>query len=182
MAVVINGNGTVTGITSGAGEVVQIQSTMLTAVTSFTSTSYTDFTDLNVSITPSSTSSKIWVGVEMVLANTGTGTYSTARLRRTIGGSGEVTVNGEDKSGFSNAKGGLFATYLDANGWYYCTPKLSSSFFDAPNTTSVCNYKVQILTNSGTTRIGANGYYSNRDSTADLFANTIIYAWEVRSA
>ena len=94
MAVVINGNGTVTGVTSGVGEVLQIQSTILDAITSFTSSSYTDFTNLNVSITPSSTSSKIWVGVEMCLSNTTNGNYGSARLRRTIGGSNEVTVNG----------------------------------------------------------------------------------------
>lgn len=185
MAVVINGNGAITGVTSGVGEVLQIQSTILDSVTSFTSSSYADFTALNVSITPSSTSSKIWVGVEMCLANTGSGNYSTARLRRTIGGSGEVTVNGPDKSGYSNALGGLYGVY-DYNSWYFSSSKICSSFFDAPNTTSECNYKVQILnyaaSTSGSARVGANGYYSNRDSVADVFLNTIIYAWEVRSA
>ena len=181
MAVVINGNGTVTGVTSGVGEVLQIQSTILDAITSFTSSSYTDFTNLNVSITPSSTSSKIWVGVEMCLSNTTNGNYGSARLRRTIGGSNEVTVNGPDKTGYSNAKGGLYGVY-SYNSWYFGSPKICSSFFDAPNTTSVCNYKVQILSHTGTTRVGANGYYTNRDNTADVFLNTIIYDWEVRSA
>ena len=36
MAVVINGNGAITGVTSGVGEVLQIQSTILDYNTSFT--------------------------------------------------------------------------------------------------------------------------------------------------
>ena len=67
MAVVINGNGAVTGLTAlpdsamAEGSIVQVKQTVKTDTFSTTSQSAVDVTGLSVSITPTSTSNKILV-------------------------------------------------------------------------------------------------------------------------
>lgn len=59
MAVTINGDGTVSGITSGAGKILQVVSVVDTNQVAVTSSTWTDYT--SAAITPSSSTNKILI-------------------------------------------------------------------------------------------------------------------------
>ena len=112
------------------GKVLQIQSASFTTGQSTSSTSFTAtaFTD---TITPSATSSKIWVVV-----NGGRGSYSggaaegVTSLYKEVGGSG----------GFSEVVSMMEANVNEAGG--YGKPSLSFNYLDSPSTTSAIEYKI----------------------------------------
>ena len=95
MAITINGNGTVSGITGGltassmpAGSILQIQQSVKTDFWTRSETTYADIdgTDQNgsgsiwcVKITPSSASSKIWVKGAIAVGGSGHGSINLYR-------------------------------------------------------------------------------------------------------
>ena len=86
MAIQINGNGTITGISAGGlpagtvtsatlasgvgGKVLQVISAVKTDRQSSTSDSFVDITGLSASITPSATTSKVLVQVNLTFGGT----------------------------------------------------------------------------------------------------------------
>ena len=87
MPIVLNGSGTVTGISVGGlpdgiiqsadlatgvgGKILQVKQTVKKDKTTIQSTSLVDITGMSVSITPSSTSSKILVNYSLVVFSNG---------------------------------------------------------------------------------------------------------------
>ena len=69
MAITINGNGTLSGVTSGVGSILQVKQSVMTGITSTISSSFVFPSDLTLSITPSSTSSKILVDCNIWVAS-----------------------------------------------------------------------------------------------------------------
>ena len=146
-------SGTVLTTTSPkAGNVIQVVQTVKSDTFSSTSGSLTEVTGLNVSITPTSASSKILVSCAVAIGynNDGTGARrggitlfrgSTNLLTPTSAGSRTPTF--------------AWATELSSNEAYdiYCF-----EFLDSPNTTSSTNYNIRVI-NGGA---GSSIIYVNR--------------------
>ena len=123
------------GATMPAGSVLQVESATKTDVFTTTSTSYTTITGLSVTITPSSTSSKILVSFNL---NAGAiATLGAIRLYRdataiAIGdainepANNRITVNVYNGGDDSNS-----------------TPNVSMSTLDTPNSTSAITYELK---------------------------------------
>jgi hypothetical protein len=131
----------------GAFRVLQINSTCKTDTFTMASTTFADVTGLSIAITPSSSSSKIFVQVTMSTGNNA-GEAMMLRLMRdsTAIGVGDAAGSRiQVTNGFYNANGDNMNT-------------TAMSFLDSPATTSATTYKVQIR---GT---GANTMAVNRSS------------------
>jgi len=149
----VDGSGNISAANNftATGHVLQVVSTTKTDTFSTTSTSYVDITGLSVSITPTSTSSKIFILVSISGSETAGFGYQLVKNSTPIcigapgGGSrkqssGEISVR--DSNGINNG---------------------SITYLDSPATTSATTYKVQMYTPSSTG-------YINRTA-GDLDAN-----------
>ena len=139
MAITINGNGTVSGLTAApnltTGKILQVKQTVKTDTASTTSlNSYEDISGLSVSITPSSTNSKILVMADMRLS-TNTNRNVVYRLVR---GSTAIYV-GDAASNRTQATGGIRITD-DAK---HEGQSETGIYLDSPSTTSATTYKIQ---------------------------------------
>ena len=108
-----------------------------------TSGSWTDISGLSVTITPSSTSSKIFIILSIGSISSGTGISVGFKLLRgstSIGNAASTTK----QSGIGNAYAGN-QDYLQT---------IATNFIDSPNTTSATTYKVQWRNSSGTSYLG----------------------------
>lgn len=131
----------------GGGKVLQVVSATKTDTFTSTSGTYTDITGLSVSITPSATSSKIMVFVNL----TGNGSPAVnGSFYQLVRGSTAIAI-GDTAAGKTSASGTM---YLNDAGQQTST---SFSHLDSPATTSATTYKVQGLIPSGT-------FYINRSS------------------
>tara|TARA_X000001388_G_C2216567_1_gene117488 strand:- start:371 stop:1123 length:753 start_codon:yes stop_codon:yes gene_type:complete len=139
---------------ASSGGVKQMKVT--TKTTSFTTSSgfnsYVDVTGLSVSITPSSTSSRILVLCNANIASENlSGGLIFLKFVRNIGGGSFANINESTDSGsyhHSHAE-------IEANtsyGYVGHTP-LGLKFFDHPNTTSAVIYKAQMCTNGSNTAV-----------------------------
>ncbi len=137
---------------TGGGKILQVVS--VTKDTSFTttSTSFTDITGLSVAITPSATSSKILVLMNVASSNTtSTGIAFTQLVRGStaisIGASGET---GEPATGYTAQAG-------------YDLGQIGVQYLDSPSTTSATTYKLQLKAPSGqTAAINRTGEYQSQ--------------------
>jgi len=151
MAITINGNGTVTGISVGGlpdgivdrdtlatqakGSILQVKQTVKSDTSSTDNVnSFEDISGMSVAITPSSTSSKILVMVDMRLS-TNTNRNITYRLMR---GSTVIYV-GDSAGSRTQATGGIRLTD-DAK---HEMQSETAIYLDSPSTTSATTYKVQ---------------------------------------
>jgi hypothetical protein len=134
------------------GGILQVVSTTKTDAFTTTSTSYEDVTGLSVSITPRSTSSKIFV---MVQTNVGgdSSSYQAIQLVRD-----STAINIGDASDPRTQ-----ASYMSYNGGttdgenYYGAANVHLSILDSPATTSTLTYKVQAKTNTSNIKINSSG-------------------------
>jgi len=167
MPISINGNGTIAGISSGglpdacvtaadiASGVVtpklgQIQSTNTTNVFTTTSATYVDVTGLSVSITPTSSSSKIFILYSVFGSSTN---HAAMRLVR------DSTAINVGTAGGSRIIASAVGFQTDGSATGYEGGVVSGNFVDSPNTTSAVTYKIQVLTYAGAT------FYSNTTNT-----------------
>lgn len=132
------------------GSVLQVVSTTKTDTFSTTSTSFVDITGLSVTITPSSTSSKILIVVNAIGGSGGTaGALCTFRLMRD-----STAINiGNAAGGYTQASVGGMRSPLDVNSSWL----VPMNFLDSPATTSAITYKVQGSIESNTLRINSTG-------------------------
>ena len=135
------------------GKVLQIQTTNYTGRVTTTSTSFvTASNGLSVDITPSATSSKIYVIVHTTLYNNLDSTYATATIYR-------------DSTNLGNSNLGMTTTW-SASG----TPNTGTSmtYLDSPSTTSQITYQVYFRSvGSGTSNL--NGLDSTQQGTITAF-------------
>ena len=130
--------GTLPNANFSGGKVLQVQSATFTSAestsaTSFTATAFTD------TITPSATSSKIWVVINGGRGSYGGGTAEgVTSLYRQVGGSG----------GFSEVVSMMEANVNEAGG--YGKPTLTFNYLHSPSTTSAIEYKIYFKTNANT--------------------------------
>jgi len=121
------------GAVSRSGGILQVVSTTKTNVFSTTSTSMVDVTGLSATITPRSTSSKIFVIASFVGANnssTGSVQFNLVRNSTDIAKSTGSAVENSTLEMFTNSTGAG-----DSN---------SITFLDSPSTTSSTTYKIQM--------------------------------------
>jgi len=136
------------------GSVLQVVSNTKTDTFSSSSTSFTDITGLSVSITPSSTSSKILVKIVLTITGTNT-TGSTYRITR--GGSPiGIADTASNRNRGSGAE--VFNTRTDTSYNY------GAEFLDSPSSISSLTYAVQAIVGSGTGTVFINRSSGDTDS------------------
>ena len=157
------------------GKVLQVVSTTKTGTFSTNSdTTYVDVTGLSVAITPSSTSSKIFIVANIALSSANSA-WSGVRLRRN-----GVHIGGPDETGIGS-RDPVNASVLQSNADNaYGIGYLPISYLDTPSSTSSVTYKIQI---NGRTSYGA-GYINrsaidNNDAFSGKRASSTITAYEI---
>jgi hypothetical protein len=172
MPITINGSGTVTGITAGGlpdgvittddiaaaavtsaklaagagGKILQVASTTKLDTFSSTSNSFVDVTGLSVSITPTSSSSKILVMCH--ISASGATWHGGFLMFNLLRASTNLSVGTGGSS--SNATAVYNAYSNDATNTQGNISPISIVFLDSPSSTSSLTYKIQgAITNSG---------------------------------
>jgi hypothetical protein len=156
------GSTTLASAADNAGKIGQVITQSQTASQSISSGSYTA-TTTGTAITPSATSSKIYVAISMQVQTYSSGGNSargSLRVYRDIGGAGYSAVY--PTADIINVGG----TYDSSNPELSTFNRVNFLFLDSPNTTSAVNYKVYGK-NSGGSNITISN--SNGDSTINLF-------------
>jgi len=155
MSIVLDGtNSQIFGV---PGMVLQVVSTTKTNLWSQSNASgYYDITGLSATITPTSTSSKIYVIVSVMYAtnNTTYGTLAGLRLKR------NSTIIGAGGDDFSS---GVASTPAPDSQSSYATVPIT--FLDSPSSTSAVTYQVQIAQRiGGSVTLYVNGQMSGGNS------------------
>jgi len=140
-----------------AGSIIQLKSTTKTDTFSLASSTFTDVTGLSVSITPSSTSSKIMCFISIALG-TGNADYKHFRLMRD-----STAIGIGDSSGSRIRTTG--GTYYGSSDAVSHGGAESASFLDSPNTTSAVTYKVQVRHPNNTVFVNRNSVDTDGGST-----------------
>ena len=130
------GQGTIPPTKLPTNSVLQVISTTKTDTQTITGSSFVDITGLSATITPSSTSSKILISINVSFS--GDAAYIAFQILR---GSTEILKSTETGAGLECAGG---QTIVNAANQQYSIYKESMSGLDSPNTTSATTYKVQI--------------------------------------
>ena len=182
MAITINGDGTLTGISVGglpdgivdtdmlaadavtgakigslpAGSILQVKQTVKTDTDTTTSQeSYGDVTGMSVSITPSSDSNKILI--QIALGRVGSTSANRTTMFRIMRGTTAIAIG--DTAGVRSV--GTFATSDYST--TYSPGGAGFTFLDSPSTTSATTYKLQWSGQAGETH-RLNGSGSNADN------------------
>ena len=189
MPVSINGSGTLTGISVGGlpdgivdadmlaanavtsgklasgvgGKILQVVSANKDNTVSSNSTSYYSI-GLNATITPSSSSNKILVLLDLVYGGP-QNHYAYGRIIRTPSGGSltPIAIGADRTSSYSNSQQASFTlTTPNTSSDQYKLFHASVNFLDTPSTTAATTYSVQGKSRSG----GGDGYfYINRPAT-----------------
>jgi hypothetical protein len=127
--------GSASAVQASSGRVLQVLSTTITSFFSTTSTSFTDITGLSVSITPSSSTSKILVLVSGSSSSSGASAISQFNLVRA---STSIYI-GDSRGSSTRSSSALASVSADK------ATSIAINFLDSPSTTSATTYKLQIL-------------------------------------
>ena len=134
-----DGNGNLTWTTPGGGKILQVvKGTTVTGHIYTQSTTFDNVSDgtPSVTITPSATSSKIFVTVSANLHNDDAGDTWYATLKRDIGGT--LTDLGNATTGLAHGNNVTDLSYSNA----------TMTVVDSPNTTSACKYQLYMRNNN----------------------------------
>lgn len=123
-----------------AGKVLQVLQAVKTDTQTVTAGAMTDIASLSVSITPSSTSSKI-----LIIANVGIGSNDGGAIR-----AGVQLVRDSTALNVGDAAGSRIQVGTSATGASSTIASASMTFLDSPSTTSATTYKVQAMDINGT--------------------------------
>ena len=186
MRVTINGNGSITGLSVGGlgsgvvnsttladgaatgsklgtGSIIKVLQTVKTDTFSRNGSSWGDITGMNQSITPISTSSKVFVMVDLKIgADHGDSDYNFKIVR----GSTDIYIGDADGSKRRSSMGtGSYGKPSNTADGQYRLEQVSLMFLDSPSTTSATTYKVQIINVGGRTNY-INRNHHNGDTAA----------------
>jgi len=123
--------------TSATGKILQVVQAVKTDTFSSSSASLVDITGLSLSITPSATSSKILVSVDVKYSITVVNRWILLQLVR-----GSTAIYQGDTAS-SRSRASVFASLFDASGRSTHIMNSHIHFLDSPNTTSATTYKLQ---------------------------------------
>ena len=170
------------GVTmSGMGKVLQVIQTVKTDIfTRSASTSFADITDVSVSITPSSTSSKILLMFDADVGSSrtdGSPTFIYFKLTKAVGGGSASDVTGA----LGDSRGSSIRAWCNAGSRFGGASDITAEhthaqYLDSPSTTSALVYQVQVRSTDGTATIG--GSESTSDSNR-VSTPTILTAMEI---
>ena len=163
-------DGSVTSAKLSAGKVLQVVSATKTDTQSFSSSSFSDITGLSLSITPSSTSSKILVfGYAMVAWDSANAKLGINLVRNTT----NILIG--DAAGSRQRLTGFL--YLGTT----CTSVFPSAFnyLDAPSTTSATTYKIQASSLDNTGNVYVNRSFNDTDNSTFARTASTITAMEI---
>jgi len=151
------GNGG-TGATSFApGKVLQIVSASQTNTVTSTDTSYADITGLSVTLTPSSSSNKLYIMYNLQVSNSALAANDSLRIMRDS--TGIISP-----SNYWRLQNNTFMAQLSGN------------FLDSPSTTSATTVKIQWRAESGTISLNRRGDNSTVRSVSTISVMEIL-AW-----
>jgi len=155
------------GTVMPAGSIVQVVSTTVTAVVTTTVSNNSTFyaiSGLSATITPKSSSNKIFALVQLV--GSGTDSYSTVCAFQ-LWRAGSPVGQGNSASGFRQASVGNIRASLDGNSDY----AIGWNYLDSPATTSATTYQVACTAEGGnvvinTTSANTSGIYASRSASS----------------
>ena len=149
----------------GVGKLLNVAQSTKTNTFSTNSQTFVDITDMEVTITPSSTSSKILVFYGL---QAGTNGHGTIKAVRTVGGTTTDILVGDADGNRSRGNNKIYSSTWNPT---TCVAQL----LDSPNTTSAVTYKVQCaVPHSASYYIHVNRSYSSSASSN--------FAYDVRSS
>jgi hypothetical protein len=151
----------------GAFRILQVKSTLKSDTYTMTSTTFTDITGLSVSITPQSTTSKIFVMATVSGAGQVSATNFFGRLVRD-----STAIDVGDASG-SRIQATIHAR--DADG----QSSMPIMFLDSPASTSALTYKVQVRSQGAGSAIYINRNGPDADSPTTARTTSSITVFEV---
>jgi len=148
--------GAITANNVGAGNVLQVVSTTKTDTFSSSTGGFTDITGLSVSITPTSTSSKILVMWNVDFGHSSTSSGVKVRMVRD-----STPISIGDQVGTNRARGtsAMFTLYSNTNN---TSSNRSGTYLDSPSTTSAITYKAQGSITAGTYYVNRTGEYNDQ--------------------
>ena len=156
------------------GKVLQVASTFSNTHASVASVTLTD-TGVSVSITPSSTSSKIFLTVDAFMGSSDTDSNAGLAIYRSApGGSAGYVGIGDNGSNNSQTEVGGAVHVKDSKG-----QNVGLSFLDSPNTTDACTYKLYFNSRSGSYTTYLNRTHSNSNNNYMYVGGTTITAMEI---
>jgi len=162
--------GSASAVQASSGRVLQVISVIKQDTFSTTSTSYVDVTGLTVSITPSSSSSKILVLFQINGSqNVGAGRASVKLLRDST-----VIDAGSASGSRTPALGGFSSSDVSIP-----SAPVSGNYLDSPSTTSSTTYKVQIAMTAGSGSAYINQTQQDADSSNQIRMASTITVMEV---
>jgi len=151
------------------GNVLQVVSVTKTDTSATISSTFNDIAGLSLSITPTSSSSKILILYSIAGSNeTGGG------MARLVRNSTAISVGTEATGNQINASLGNYYTYADLNSLL----NGSGVFLDSPATTSATTYKMQYRIGTGGTFV-INRNYSNANQAFTVLTVSSITALEI---
>ena len=156
--------------TGGFGGLLQLVSTTKTDHFSTTSSSLTEVTGLNVTITPSATSSKVYLNIDVSVG--GETSYIGFNIKRD---STLIAVTaGVD--GNDTRHQGTFATTVSGNS---TLRTIGFSFLDTPNTTSAVTYKIFTISTYNTNPVSINRTHATGNALYNQGGTSTITAIEI---
>ena len=131
-----------------AGKVLQVLSTTKTDTTTTTvgGDNFVNIPSLNVTITPSATSSKIFI-IGSVTYSMNHNTYGTMMAFRITRGAGGTGATGGVGTGGNNQATNTLVGQNESSGYAIVTAPIQ--FLDSPNTTSATTYHISAKNNLG---------------------------------
>ena len=153
--------------TGGFGKILQVASAAKTDTTSTSTATYAAISGLQPSLTPSSSSNKILITVDLKLGFSNAAADVNLQLFRSVGGSEtQIYLGDADGSRLRCFFGGQNSGYADST----AVIPVSATFLDSPNTTSAVTYLVKWGINRSSTYLYLNR--SGDDTNNDVHPRT----------
>jgi hypothetical protein len=157
------------GTAIAAGTMFNLKQGQLTTPVTTTSGTFTDVTGLSIAITPTSSSSTILVRAVLQVGTTATSACQLRLVRTSTAIGVGTTVGSRNACGAESytASGGMESIVME--------------WLDSPATTSATTYKVQFLTNDGTTTVSVNARVTDTNISSIPRTTSTITVCEVHS-
>ena len=168
-ALTLSSDGKVT-FPNNTGNILQVISVHKSDTFTHQGTTFTDITGMSATITPSSSSSKILIIVDIKMAGQVNSTSAQSRLLRD-----STVINQGDAAG-SRVRA-MGQVYFNAETYHMV--QNGGTFLDSPGDTNAHTYKVQTKSESGSAIVYVNRTQGDRDSVADSRGTSNIILMEV---
>lgn len=153
-------SGTLPDGNAPSGSVIQTVQTYKTDIFSTTSESLVDITGLSATITPTSTSNKILVFLNLCV---GSSTNTSRTMIQLMRGSTNIGIGDDGGGNRTRSISTEFQPQPDSNGVKNNTDIRQHTFLDSPASTSALTYKVQIEGTAQTVYVNRTGEHANAD-------------------